>query len=319
MLSRRVADVLLCSALSALAAGGASAQGFPTKPIRLLTGGAGGGNDIAARFIAEGLTGSLGQQVIVENRPSGFIPGEVVARAAPDGYTMVISGRSHWLAPLSVPKPPYDPLKDFAAITLPVSTPNVLAVHPSLPVKSVKELIALARARPGQLNYAASGQGSSPHLAAEVFKSMAGVDIVRINYRSMGAAYTDLMAGQVHIAFGVAPGVMPHVKSGRLRGLAVTSGQPSVLAPGLVPVAVSGLPGYDFTSPFGMFAPAGTPKPIVGRLNEAIVRVLNRPEMKERMFNAGMEVIGSTPEQLETMVKTDMAVLGKFMKDAGVQ
>jgi tripartite-type tricarboxylate transporter receptor subunit TctC len=131
----------------------------------------------------------------------------------------------------------------------------------------------------------------------------------------MGAAYTELMAGQVHIAFGVAPGVMPHVKSGRLRGLAVTSGQPSVLAPGLVPVAVSGLPGYDFTSPFGMFAPAGTPKPIVGRLNEAIVRVLNRPEMKERMFNAGMEVVGSTPEQLETMVRADMALLGKFMKD----
>lgn len=309
----------LAAGIALLALAEASAQSFPVKPMRIVTGGAGGGNDIAARFIAEGLTASLGQQVIVENRPSGFIPGEVVARAAPDGYTMVISGRSHWLAPLSVAKPPYDPLKDFAAITLPVSTPNVVAVHPSLPVRSVKDLIALARARPGQLNYAASGTGSSPHLAVELFKSMAGVDIVRINYRGMGAAYTDVMAGQVHVTFGVAPGVMPHVKSGRLRGIAVTSAQPSPLAPGLVPVAASGLPGYDFTSPFGIFAPAETPKLIVGRLHDAIVRVLNRPEVKERMFNAGMEVVGSTPEHLETVVKADMAALGKFMKDAGVQ
>jgi len=302
---------------AAAVASGAQAQQFPVKTIRIVTGGAGGGNDIAARLIADGLTGSLGQQVIVDNRPSGFIPGEVVARAAPDGYTIVLSRRSHWIAPLSVPKAPYDPLKDFAAITLPATTPNVLAVHPSLPVKSAKELIALAKARPGQLNYGASGQGSGPHLAAELFKVMAGVDIVRINYRAMGGVYTDLMAGQVQVAFGSAPGVMPYVTSGRLRGLGVTSGRPSPLAPGLPTVASTGLPGYDFDSPFGMFAPAGTPRAIVMRLNEAIVRVLGRPEIKERFFGAGMEAVGSTPEQLETMVKADMAALGKIVRETG--
>ena len=244
------------------------AQTFPNRPVRLFTGGAGGGNDIAARLIAEGLTANFGQQVIVENRPSGFIPGETIAKAKPDGYTIVLSGRSHWMAPLSVDKSPYDPLKDFAAITLPVTTPNVLAVHPSLPVKSVKDLIALARSRPGELNYGASGVGSGPHLAGALFNQMAGVNIVRINYRAMGSVYTDLMSGQTQIAFGSAPGVMPLVQAGRLRGLAVSSGSPSALAPGLPTIAATGLPGYDFTSPFGVFAPAETPRAIVMRLNE---------------------------------------------------
>jgi len=192
-----------------------AAQTFPNRPLRLLTGGAGGGNDIAARLIADGLTANLGQQVFVDNRPSGFVPGETVAKAKPDGYTLVLSGRSHWMAPLTVDKAPYDPTKDFAAITLPATTPNVLAVHPSLPVKSVKDLIALARARPGELNYGAAGQGSGPHLAGALFNQMAGVNIVRVNYRAMGAVYTDLMAGQVHIAFGSAPGVMPLVEPAR--------------------------------------------------------------------------------------------------------
>jgi tripartite-type tricarboxylate transporter receptor subunit TctC len=222
------------------------------------------------------------------------------------------------MAPLTVSdKPPYDPIGDFAPITLPVSTPNVLAVHPSLPVKSARELIALAKARPGQLNYGSSGQGSGPHLAGELFKSMAKVDIVRINYRAMGAVYTDLMAGQVHIAFGSAPGVMPHVKSGRLRGLAITSARRSGLAPGMPTVAETGLPGYDFTSPFGIFAPAETPRPIVNRLNEEIVRVLNKPEMKEKFFKVGMEVVGSTPEELAAMVKTEMDKLGWIVKKVG--
>lgn len=293
------------------------AQDYPNKPIRIVTGGAGGGNDITARLIAEGLTANLGQQVIVENRASGFIPGETVARARPDGYTIVLSGRSHWMAPLTAPgKSPYDPIKDFAPITLPAATPNVLAAHPALPVKSVKGLIALAKARPGHLNYGASGQGSGPHLAGELFKSMAGVDIVRVNYRGMTGVYTDLMVGQLHIAFGSAPGIMPHVNSGRLKGLAVTSAQPSALAPGLPPIAAAGLPGYDFISPFGIFAPAETPRPIVSKLNEEIVRVLNSADMKEKLFKRGLEVIGSTPEQLMTMVKADMEKLGKFITEA---
>jgi tripartite-type tricarboxylate transporter receptor subunit TctC len=297
----------------------ASAQTFPTKTIRIVTGGAGGGNDIAARLIAEGLTNSLGQQVIVENRASGFAPGEAVARAAPDGHTIVLSGRSHWMAPLTVTvKSPYDPVKDFAPITVPAATPNVLAVHPSLPVKSVKELIALAKARPGELNYGASGQGSGPHLAGELFKSMADVNIVHVNYRAMGAVYIDLMAGQVHISFGSAPGIMPHVRSGRLKGLAVSSAQPSALAPGLPPIATTGLPGYDFTSPFGIFAPAETPRTLVMRLHEEIVKVLNTPSVKDRFFKAGLEVVAGTPEELAAMVKSEMEKLGRIVKEGGV-
>ena len=320
---RRDAGASLLTGLCVLACGSstlmlgiapASTQNFPTRSVRIITGGAGGGNDIAARLIADGLTMSFGQQVIVDNRPSGFIPGETVAKAKPDGYTIVLSGRSHWIAPLTVDKPPYDSLKDFATVTLPASTPNVLAVHPSLPVKSVKDLIALAKAKPGELNYGASGVGSGPHLAGELFKSMAEVDIVRINYKAMGAVYTDLMAGQVHIAFGSAPGVMPLVQSGRLRGLAVTSAKPSALAPGMPPIATTGLPGYDFTSPFGIFAPAETPRPIVNRLNEEIIKVLHRPEVNERFFRAGMEVVGSTPEQLAAMVKADMEKFANIVK-----
>ena len=312
----RLLTLACAAALAASGTGAACAQTFPSKPIRIVTGGAGGGNDIAARIIAQALTGSVGQQVIVENRASGFIPGETVAKAPPDGYTIALSGRSHWIAPLTVAKPPYDPARDFAAITLPASTPNVLTAHPSLPVRSVRELLAFARARPGELNYGTSGVGSGPHLAAELFKSMAKLDIVRVNYRGMGAVYTDLMAGQVHLAFGSAPGVMPHVKSGRLRGLAVTSPQPSALAPGLPTVAAAGLSGYSFVSPFGIFAPAATPKPVVGALNEAIVRVLHQPEVKARFFRAGMEVVGSTPAELDSMVKQDMAALGGIVRPA---
>ena len=296
----------------------AAAQNFPVRPVRIVTGGAGGGNDIAARLIAEGLTASLGQQVIVENRASGFAPAEAVAKAPPDGHTIVLSGRSHWMAPLTVTgKPPYDPVGDFAPVTVPAATPNILATHPSLPVKSVTELIALAKARPGELNYGASGQGSGPHLAGELFKSMAGVSIVHVNYKAMGAVYTDLMAGEMHIAFGSAPGIMPHVKSGRLKGLAVTSARPSALAPGLPPVAATGLPGYDFVSPFGVFAPAATPRPIVNRLNEEIVRVLNTAEVKEKFFRSGLDVVGGTPEQLAAMVKSEMEKFGKILKQPG--
>ncbi len=301
-----------------LLGGLASAQTFPVKPVRIVTGGAGGGNDVASRLIAEGLTESFHQQVFVENRASGFAPAETVAKAPPDGYTMVLSGRSHWMAPLTVSiKVPYDPITDFAPITIPATTPNVLVVHPSLPVNSVKDLIALAKAKPGQLNYGAAGQGSGVHLAAELFRSMADINIAHINYRAMGPVYVDLMAGQIQIVFGSAPGVMPYVKSGRLKGLAVSSGKRSALAPGLPTIAASGLPGYDFTSPFGMFAPAATPQPIINRLRDEIVRVLNTPEMKDRFFKAGLEVVGSTPEELATLVKSEIEEFAKILKKPG--
>ncbi len=320
MLKPRVAWTFAVGML-VLGAGGASGQDYPSKPIRIVTGGAGGGNDIIARLIAQGLTGTLGQHVIVDNRASGTIPGEVVSKAQPDGYTLVLGGRSFWIAPLLVSgKMPYDPVKDFSPITIPVSTANILAVHPLLPVKSVKELIALAKARPGELNYGASGMGSSPHLAAELFKAMAAVDIVRINYRAMGAVYIDLMTGQVQVAFGSATSVTPHITAGRLKALGVTSAQPSALAPGVPTVAASGLPGYEFVSPFVILAPARTPAPILNRLHQEIVLVLNDAGVKEKLLNGRIgEVVGSTPEQLAAMLKSEMAKWGKLIKDAGIR
>ena len=318
MLNQRAVVWMLSVGTMTLSVGVAEGQNFPNRPLRMLTGGAGGGNDVVARLIAQGLTANWGQQVIVDNRPSGIIPGEIVSKAQPDGYTMVVSGASFWISPL-FQDAPYDPVKDFSPITLPVNTPNILAVNLALPVKSVKELIALAKAKPGELNYAAPGTGSSPHLGGELFKTLAGVNIMRINYRSAGAAITDLIAGQVQMTFGNALSVAPHVKSGRVRALAVTSAQPSPLFPALPTVAATGLPGYELISPFGIFAPARTSRPVINALNAEIVRVLNRPDSKEMLFNLGMEVVGSSPEQLEAMVKSEVAKWRKVIKDAGIR
>ena len=318
MLKQRVVVWMLSIVTLTLGAGLAESQNFPSRPLRMLTGGAGGGNDVVARLIAQGLTASWGQQVIVDNRPSGVIPGEIVSKAQPDGYTMVVSGASFWISPL-FQDAPYDPVRDFSPITLPVSTPNILAVNLALPVKSVKELIALAKAKPGELNYGAPGTGSSPHLGGELFKALAGVNIVRINYKSAGAAITDLIAGQVQMTFGNALSVSPHVKSGRIKGLAVTSAQPSPLFPDLPTVAATGLPGYELISPFGIFAPARTPRTIINTINAEIVRILNRPDSQEKLFNLGMEVVGSSPEQLEAMVKSETAKWRKVIKGAGIR
>ncbi len=305
--------------IMALAAGVASAQNFPAKPIRILTGGAGGGNDVLARLIARGLTASWGQQVVVDNRPSGVIPGDITAKAQPDGYTMVVSGSSFWISPLFIDKPPYDAVKDFSPITMPVSTPNILALTPALPVNSVRELIALARARPGELNYGTPGTGSSPHLGGELFKAMAGVNLVRINYKSAGAGIADLIAGQVQLTFGNAASIAPHARSGRLKALAVTSAQPSALFPDLPTVAATGLPGYEMLSPFGVFGPAKMAAPIVNKLQQEIARVLQRTEVKELLASAGIEVVGSSPQQLAAMVKSEVAKWSKLIKDANLR
>jgi len=299
--------------------GQAAAPEFPSKPLRIVTGGAGGGNDVVARMVGQGLTAAWGQQVIVDNRPSGLIPGEIVARARPDGYTLVVSGSSFWISPLLHDKPPYDPPQDFSPVTLPVTTPNVVAVTASLPVKNIRELIAVAKARPGELNYGTSGTGSSPHLGGELFKLLAGVNIVRVNYKSAGAAMTDLIAGQVHVTFGNALSVTPHVKAGRLRALAVTSAQPSQLLPDMPTVGASGLPGYELISPFGIFAPARTPQAVIDRLNREIVRVLTRPESRDKLFNMGMEVVASSPQQLAAMVASEMGKWRKVIREAGIR
>jgi len=295
----------------------ASAQNFPAKPIRVVTAEVGGGNDFAARVVAQGL-GGLGQAVVVDNRPSGVIPGSIVSKAPPDGYTLLAYGVSLWVAPLLQDDIPYDPVRDFAPVTLVANSPGVLIVYPGLPVKSAGELIAFAKAKPGYLNYASTSTGSPPHLAAELFKFMAGVDIVRILYKGMGPAVIDLMSGQVHVAFGTASSATPHIKSGKLRALAVTSARPTAVFPGL-PTLASTLPGYDAGSTYGVFAPAKTPASIVNRLNKEIVRHLQTAEVKERFLNVGVDTVGSSPTELAAAVKSDRERLGKMIKDAGIK
>jgi tripartite-type tricarboxylate transporter receptor subunit TctC len=310
---------IVVAALFALSAGSASAQSFPAKPVRIVTSGVGGAGDFAARLIGQALSPSLGQPVIVDNRPSSFIPAEVVAKSPPDGHTLLLFGSAIWLAPFLWESVRYDPYKDLAPITLAVTSPNVLVVHPSLPVKSVQELIKFARARPGQLNYAISSLGSSGSLAAELFRSMAGLNMVRINYKAAGVALNDVIAGSVHLLFATATSAATHLKSGRLRALAVTSAQPSALFPGLPTVAGAGLPGYESASTTGIFAPAGTPEPILDRLNQEIIKVLRSAVVRERFMSAGSEIIAGSPEQLVALMKSDTARLGKVIRDTGMK
>ena len=315
----RVCTIGLCVAGLAVGAGAASAQNYPTKPIRLLASGVGGGGDFTARLIAAGLTSRLGQQVIVDNRPGGLIPGEIVAKAQPDGHTIMLVGIVIWLSPFMRDSMPFDPVRDFAPITLAVTTPNVLVVHPALAVKSVADLIALAKQKPGALNYATSGAGNSNHIAGELFKAMAGVDLVQVNYKGAALALNDVLSGRVEVMFATAAAAASHVSTGRLRALAVTSAQPSAVAPGLPTVAASGLPGYESGSTLGVFAPAATPAAIVNLLNREIVQFLNMPSTRERLLKAGIDVVGSSPAQFAAAIKTDMARIGKIIRDAGIR
>ena len=299
-------------------AGTTPAQTYPYKPVRIVTSEVGGSADFQSRLIGHGIAAALGQQVIVENRGGGVIPGDTVAKALPDGYTLLYTGSAHWLLPLMRDNVPYDPVKDFAPITLPVRAPNLLVVHPSVPAQSVRELIALAKAKPGALNYGSGAPGSSSHLAPELFKAMAGVDIVHIPYKGTGPAINDLLGGQLQMMFPNAAAVMPHVKAGRLRALGVSSAQPSPLAPG-VPTVSAGLPGFESVSNLGIFAPARTPAAVIRRLNQEVVRYLQTAEAKERMLNAGVETVGSTPEQLAAVVNAEMARMGRIIKSVGIR
>lgn len=297
----------------------ACAQDYPSKPIRLVTSAPGGGADFVARLAAQELSALMGKQVVVDNRGSGIIVGEIVSKAPPDGYTVLVSGPTFWLAPFLFERLSWHPVRDFAPVTLAVSSPNVLVVHPSVAANSVKELIALAKARPGALNFATGGSGSSPHLAAELFKSMAGVDLTRINYKGSGLALNDLLGGQVQLMFAVGSVAMPHVKSGRVRALAVTTAQPTPLLPGLPTIAASGLPGYESANNVGIFVTAKTPAAIIDRLNQESVRAFNAAKVRERVFNAGSEVVGSSPAQFAAAVKSEMTRMGKVIQDAGIR
>ena len=306
----------LSFAAMVLTSGIVCGEDYPNKPVRIVTSEPGGGNDFAARLIAQGLSLTFKQRVVVDNR--GIIAAEIVAKAPPDGYTLLFYGNPFWLAPFLRDNVPYDPVRDFFPISLAVSTANILVVHPSLPVKSVSGLIALARARPGELNYSSGTMGAASHLAAELFRTMAGIKIVRVPYRGTGAAFTALIAGQVQVMFPTAGSVTPHLKSGRLKALAVTTAQPSALFPGLPTIAASGLPGYESVSLVGIFAPTETPAAIIDLLNRNIVRVLDQADVREKFFNAGVDAIGGSPAELAAAMKSEMARMGKVIRDAGI-
>lgn len=295
-----------------------SGQTFPSKPIRMLSSAPGGSSDVVARMIAPGLSANLGQQVIVDNR-GGFISVDILTKAPPDGYTLLYFGSSLWLAPFLRANVPYDPVKDFSPVALAVSAPTILVVHASVAATSVKELIALAKAKPGTLNYSSGPSGSATHLAAELLKSMAGVSIVRIPYKGQGPALNALLGGEVQLTFPSAGSVMTHVKAGKIRALAITSSEPSALFPGLSALAAAGVPGYESVQMSGIFAPAKTPKPIVDRLNREIVRVLDSADVKERFASAGLEAVGGSPEQFAAKIKSEMIRMGKVIKDAGIR
>jgi tripartite-type tricarboxylate transporter receptor subunit TctC len=317
-LLKRVLLVLCGGAL--LAAGVACAQSYPVRPLRVVTAEPGGGNDFAARTIGQAVAPRLGQAWIVDNRggAGGAIAAEIVAKAPADGYTLLVYAGNLWTIPLLRDNARYE-MKDFAPVTWAARSPNTIVVHPSLPVNSVQDLIALARARPGKLSYGSGGSGASTHVAVELFKSMAKVDILRVPYKGNGPALNALVAGEIQIMFATAGSVAPHVKSGRLRGIAVTSAEPSILAPGLPTVASAGLPGYESISIYGVFAPARTPAVVIRKLNEAIAAALGTPEVRERFLNVGVETVGSTPEQFAAAIRADTARLSKVIREAGIK
>ena len=303
-------------------AAAANAQTYPVKPIRIIAPFApGGATDILARLVAQRLTEALGQQAIVENRAGGgsVIGTELAAKAPPDGHTLLMVSTSTVTLPALQRKLPYDTLRDLAPVTQLVASPNVLVVHPSLPVKSLKQLIVLAIARPGELNYSAATPGSQSHLAAELLKSMAKIDIVRVSYKGTGQAVQSILSGEVQVLFANTPSVGPHVKAGKLRALAVTGLTPSPHFPGLPTMSDAGLPGYEVISMDGIYAPARTPREIIARLNQDIVRVITSPDVKQKFFDAGVEVVASTPEEFARRIRTEIDFWAKIIKAGGIK
>jgi tripartite-type tricarboxylate transporter receptor subunit TctC len=307
---------LVALILVVMTAAPASAADFPARPLRIVTQEAGGGTDFAARLLAPQLTQGLGYQVVVENRP-GIVSGEVVARASPDGYTMLLSGSTLLVAPL-FQKTTFDTVRDFAPISLTTRAPNLLVVHPGVNAATVRDLIALAKAKPGALNYGSAATGSTSHLSGELFRILAGVNIVRVNYKGTGGAIIALISGEVQMLFAPAGSVLPHVKSGKLRALAVTSERPSPLVPGLPTVAASGLPGYSSAAITSVSAPARTPAAIIGRLNAEVVKALSAPELKQKLLASGTEAAPSTPAELGAMVQAEIAKWRKAVDAAGI-
>lgn len=303
--------------------GTCQAQGYPNRPIRFVSPyPPGGAVDILARFLGQHLHDSLGQPVIVENRAggSGIVGTAAVAKAPPDGYTLLM-GSSGPLAvnPSLFPDLPYDTLRDLAPITMVAIVPSILAVHPSVPVKSVKELIAFAKANPGKLNFSSSGNGGSGHLAGEMFNLMAGIKMIHIPYRGTGPSVIGLLTGEVSLSVENMLSLLPHVKVGKARGLAVTSMKRSQAAPELPTIAESGLPGYSAGPWFAILAPAGTPRDVLGVLNREFLRILRRPDVVKRLSTDGGDVVAGTPEELAEYVRTEIRSWAKVIREANIK
>jgi tripartite-type tricarboxylate transporter receptor subunit TctC len=320
--SRSWAPALVALAMLGAATAGL-AQVYPVKPIRLvLPYPPGGGSDTIARPLAQKMSEGLGQQVVVENRggAGGNIGMEAVARSASDGYTLVFALTAQLAVnPGLYPKLPYDPIRDYAPITLLGSGGYILVVHPSLPVKSVKELVAFAKARPGQIAYSSSGNGSGGHLAVELFNNMAGIRMLHVPYKGGGPALMDMIAGQVQLLFATQLASWPHVQSGRIRALAVSTAKRPASLPNLPTVAEAGVPGFDAGVWYAVLAPAGTSREIVMRLNGEIARVLNQPDYRNLLVNNTIDPIGSPPEELARTIKSEITKWAKVIKDAGVR
>jgi tripartite-type tricarboxylate transporter receptor subunit TctC len=300
-----------------------AADSYPSRPIRIIvTYPPGGGVDLAARVIGQKLTDAFGQQVIVDNRGGGGgnIAMEMGARAQPDGYTLTMSAAGPTAINVSLySKVPFDPVKDYAPVARVASTVYALIVHPSVEAKSVKELIALAKTRPGKLTFASAGIGAPPHLAGELLKTMAGIDIVHVPYKGTGPAIADLVGGQVTMMFSDALAAVPQIKAGKLRGLAVSSPRRFAFAPDLPTVAEAGVPGFSAVGWTGLLAPAGTPRAVVQKLNAEIVRVLPLPEVKEKLAGDGSEFGKNTPEEFSKFIKEEIAKWGKVIKASGAR
>ena len=317
MLILRFMVWMLGLAVTMLGANLASGQNYPSKPIRMLTTEPGGGGDVALRLIGAEVAASLGQPFVLDNRPLS-LGGEIVARAVPDGYTVAAYGTSLWMGALLQPMN-FDPLKDFAPITIMTRSPNLLVVHPSLAVNSASDLIALAKAKPGVFNYGSGNSGAISHLSMELFKFMAGINVVRIPYKGSGPAANALAAGEVQMMIATATSVAAQIKSGRIKALAVTTIRPSPLLPDLPTVAASGLPGYESASIYGIVTTAKTPATVVQRLNQEMVRALHKTNIREIFLSYGVEAVGSTPEEFSTVIKSETERMGKVIRDAGIR
>ncbi len=312
----------LAAAIAFVLCGAAYAQTYPNRPIRLVVPyPPGGATDIISRGVAQKLTDSLGQQVVVDNRGGGgqIIGTDLVAKAAPNGYTLLLPSVTHSINPGLHAKLPYDSIKDFTPITLVGSGANVLVLHPSVAARSVGELIALLKSNPGKMNYASSGNGSGGHLAAELFKSMAGVSMTHIPYKGGGPAYVDLIAGQVSLMFTSPVPTLPHVRTGKLRALATTGAARSSALPHLPTISEAGLKGYEASLWYGILAPAGLPAEIVALLHKEIVKALSSPDIKERFTGLGVDIVGSTSREFAEHIRVETKKWLKVIKDASIR